>query len=75
MADYCRACSVELFGKYYGDMNEITSKEDWDRGEAGVVICEGCGVIQVDPEGNCVTIDCLRQGQAGHGNKSWMSKT
>ena len=67
MPDFCRACSLELFGEYDGDMDGITSQEGWARGQAGVWICEGCGPIPVDPEGNCLWPDCLRQGHPGHG--------
>jgi hypothetical protein len=31
------------------------------------VICEGCGLIQVDQLGQCISKDCLKQGQYGHG--------
>ena len=34
---------------------------------AAIVICEGCGVIQVDQEGNCISTDCQQAGQPGHG--------
>jgi hypothetical protein len=67
MPDFCRACSLELFGEYDGDMDGITSQEGWARGQAGVWICEGCGPIPVDPEGNCLWPVCLRQGHPGHG--------
>lgn len=67
MADFCRACSLELFQEYGGDMDGITSQEDWARTVAGVWICEGCGPIPVDPEGNCLWPDCLQKGHPGHG--------
>jgi hypothetical protein len=64
---YCRACSLEFFGEYGGDMDGITSQEDWARNVAKVWICEGCGPIPVDPAGNCLWPDCLQQGHPGHG--------
>lgn len=67
MADFCKQCSIHHFGTDYGDLSGVTPKEDWEKGLAQVVICEGCGPIQVDPEGNCVTSDCLCQGKEGHG--------
>lgn len=67
MSEYCKACSEELFGPDYNDAAGITSVDDWKNGRAVVFICEGCGVIQVDPEGNCVSDDCLCKGQIGHG--------
>jgi len=60
MTDLCKQCSVELFGKDSGDLKGITSQEDWKQGKAAVVICEGCGIIQVDPNGKCISPDCLK---------------
>lgn len=60
MADFCRQCSIELFGKDYGELKGLTQQEDWENGEACVVLCEGCGPIQVDPEGRCISKDCLK---------------
>jgi hypothetical protein len=71
MADFCKACSEELFGKDTKDLAGITTDDDWQKGLAGVVICEGCGYIQVDPHGNCATNDCLKKGEPGHGEVTW----
>jgi hypothetical protein len=66
VAEFCRQCTIEdgLPGGNYeegrGDLQGVTSHSDWEQGLAVVVICEGCGPIQVDPEGNCVSEDCLR---------------
>lgn len=67
MADFCKQCSIDLFGQDYGDLKGITKQNDWENGGACVVICEGCGFIQVDPEGNCVSQDCIEKGKPGHG--------
>ena len=67
MADFCKQCSIDHFGQDTKDLADITSREDWEKQQACVVICEGCGVIQVDPEGNCVTKDCECAGEEGHG--------
>lgn len=48
-------------------MAGITDPESWMRGEAVPVLCEGCGPIQVDPAGNCVSPNCLHRGKPGHG--------
>lgn len=74
MADFCRACSVEILGAYRGDLNGVTSDEEWQQGIAGTTICEGCGMIHVDPQGNCVSADCLKKGQPGHGDIQWPKK-
>lgn len=57
MSDFCKQCALAIFGESAyvdGDLAGITSKEDWDEGKAAEVLCEGCGAIQVDPEGNCL---------------------
>lgn len=66
MADFCEACCREM-GFDGGDLAERTKPEDWAEGKACSVICEGCGFIQVDPKGNCVSKDCIRKGAPGHG--------
>lgn len=67
MADFCKACSEELFGEDFGDLRGLTDPDSWKEGRAAVVLCEGCGPIQVDPEGRCASSDCLRRGHKGHG--------
>ncbi len=65
MAEFCRQCSIELFGRDHGDLAGVTGKGDYRKGLAEIVVCEGCGVIQVDPNGSCISRDCLKQ----HGRK------
>lgn len=65
MADFCNQCLDEL-GLPRGDLAGITSPEAWAEARAATVICEGCGFVQVDPAGNCVSADCLRK----HGKPS-----
>jgi hypothetical protein len=67
MADFCKKCSIDTFGEDFKDLANFTPVEDWQNGLAVSVICEGCGIIQVDPEGNCVSKDCLCAGRDGHG--------
>lgn len=62
MAEFCKACSGG-----YNDLAGITSAKNEANGVAAIVICEGCGVIQVDREGNCISIDCKKANQPGHG--------
>lgn len=57
MADFCSQCSEELFGKDYRDFAGMV-----ESGFFPIVICEGCGVIQVDSEGRCVSEDCMMKG-------------
>lgn len=65
MADFCRLCSIETFGEDIGDHAGHSTASDTAAGKYPVVICEGCGIVQVDHEGNCVSVDCLKK----HGRK------
>lgn len=67
MAEFCKACFIELFGEDFCELAGITKEVDFEKGLACAVICEGCGIIQVDPEGNCLSKNCLKQGKEGHG--------
>lgn len=59
MADFCKQCSIDIFGADHKELAGITKPEDWSEGKAVVVICEGCGPIQVDPDGRCISEDCI----------------
>lgn len=61
MSDFCQQCSLETFGKDCGDLAGLTKPEAWAEDLANVVICEGCGITQVDPEGRCIATDCLKK--------------
>ena len=65
MADFCKQCSLEIFGEDLRDLADITSKSDWQMGYSRLVLCEGCGPIQVDPDGNCINDDCLGNHNRG----------
>lgn len=55
MAAFCKECSIEMFGKDYGDLAHAGARalteEELKRGEGWVVLCEGCGFITVNDEG------------------------
>lgn len=67
MAEFCKECGERLFGPGYNDAKDITTKEEWKRGYSALFTCEDCGVIQVDPEGRCISPDCYHMGMPGHG--------
>ncbi len=67
MADFCKQCSIDLFSEDNRDLAGVTTPEVWTEGKGAIVICERCGIIQVDPDGNCASTDCLRAGKPGHG--------
>ena len=46
MADFCKECSIELFGYDTMDLARIASPDDYI-----TVICEGCGPIMVNDLG------------------------
>ena len=58
MAEFCNQCAKTL-GLPHGDFVGITTVEEWSKDLAALVLCESCGAIQVDPEGNCISSDCL----------------
>lgn len=57
MADFCKACSIEVFGEDFGEHKGLSTAEDTANGLYCVGICESCGVTQVDHEGVCIG-DC-----------------
>ena len=75
MADFCRDCSIQIFGRDYRDLAGITTEGNWKSDYAAWVLCEGCGPIQVDPNGNCVGGNCLINHLTGtRGEVRGMSK-
>ena len=61
MADFCMQCSEDHFGEDFGDMRNISKPNDTSRGLYAEVLCEGCGPIQVDHLGRCVSEDCMEK--------------
>lgn len=55
MSDYCQQCSTYIFGEDMGDLSGLSSAEDTIAGLFANVICEGCGFVQVDHEGRCIS--------------------
>lgn len=62
MADFCKQCSVDMFGEDFGDLKGLSTADDTSKGLYPLVLCEGCGAIQVDHEGKCVSKDCHENG-------------
>lgn len=62
MSDFCKACSEEMFDKDYGDLARFCPERS-----VAKVLCEGCGHIIVNHEGVCISTDCLKKGEPGHG--------
>ncbi len=63
MADLCYQCTETMIGicGQKNDLKGLSTKEDSKKQLYPVVICEGCGAIQVDYEGKCISTDCLEK--------------
>lgn len=57
MADFCTQCTAELLREegHSGDFVGLSTAEDTEAGRFTTVRCEGCGVIDVDHTGRCVS--------------------
>lgn len=51
MATYCQDCSLDLFGRDFGDFAGITTPDETRQGIYTGVICESCDSIEVDHTG------------------------
>lgn len=54
MADFCKQCSIEIFGKDSQDLAGLTSPEEAAQGRFAYTICEGCGPVYLAPDGSCL---------------------
>lgn len=64
MADFCKQCTKYYFGpNVKNDFEGIQSPETTELGFYSEVICEGCGLIIVDHNGKCVSLDCEKHGR------------
>jgi len=63
MADFCKQCSIETFGKDYGDLANLGPAENLKPGEGWLALCEGCGPICVTHDGTCISNDCPEHGK------------
>lgn len=68
MADFCTQCTAELLGEegHSGDFVGLSTAAETAAGLYQIVLCEGCGAIQVDHTGRCVSVDCIKR----HGESS-----
>ncbi len=62
MAEFCKQCSLDIFGEDYRELAGLTPDK-----KGREVICEGCGMIRVDSDGQCLSRNCLKAGKTGHG--------
>ena len=66
MADFCKQCSIDTFGKDYGDMKNISTIADTRKRLYAATLCEDCGPTQVDHTGKCIAKYCSKK----HGQNS-----
>lgn len=70
MADFCKQCSIYMSGEDDKDLAGCSTEQDTRNGLYCMVMCEGCGYIQVDHTGQCISPDCLKKhGASGGENK------
>jgi hypothetical protein len=65
MADFCKQCSLDIFGEDFRELAGLDKDPNDDL--YPVVLCEGCGPIQVNNDGECISKDCFKVGKPGHG--------
>ena len=64
MADFCRDCSIELFGEDFKDLANLLPAEKYTADTGASALCEGCGgFISVDIDGVCRATSCLKHGE------------
>jgi hypothetical protein len=61
VADFCLQCDPD-----FKDFVGMTTPENARNNLYAIVLCEGCGYIQVDPDGACICDDCLENHSRGH---------
>lgn len=56
MADFCKQCSIDLFGEDFRDLAGIGAArgEELEPGSGWIALCEGCGPTLVDDNGVCM---------------------
>lgn len=54
MADFCKECSIKIFGKDFRDMVGLSTREDTINKIYAPAFCEECGPILVDHWGTKV---------------------
>ena len=64
MANFCKQCSIEMFGKDFGDFKGVSTETNTRNNLFLIALCEGCGPIQVDHSGICISKDCLEKHNA-----------
>ena len=62
MADFCKQCSIAMFGKDFEELAGASTAEDTANGLYTYQLCGTCGFVRVDHEGKCVDPECMEHG-------------
>lgn len=62
MADFCKQCSEEIFGEDFEDLKGLGDGSPLPEGHGWTALCEGCGVIVVNDNGECISKGCEKHG-------------
>ena len=54
MADFCKQCSIDIFGEDFEDLSGLGYGKPLAEGAVYPVLCEGCGYINVNEKGERV---------------------
>lgn len=73
MADFCKQCSIEIFGEPGIDLAGLITPAEETKGLCVLVLCEGCGPTRVDIEGNCLEYNCMRHGHNAE-HRAWIEQ-
>lgn len=60
MADFCKQCSIDMFGEDYKGLAGLISEEDVKKGFLTIALCEDCGPTYVDHTGECKYKNCQK---------------
>jgi hypothetical protein len=58
MADFCKQCSLKIFGEDFGELANLLTEEEEKDGKFIVCLCEECGYAIVDKSGACHSSLC-----------------
>ncbi len=57
MADFCKECAKEMWGPDIpSDLKGLITQEEIDDGMMMRVLCEGCGLVHVGPDGGVLQV-------------------
>lgn len=66
MADFCKQCSIDIFGEDFGDLKGIGDGTPLAPGMGWLALCEDCGDAIVDDEGVCIADNCAKHHGVAH---------